>query len=660
MSGFASGGRVVGVPGPRTAVLLLGLGLVLAGCGGDGVDIPDIGVDVVGPSDPGPGDTPPHDPGGPLDPGLGDIDSNDTTTDVGDPGAGDPDLPEQDTGPDAVVPPVNFHVHDLTNVGNVRALWAAPDGALWAVGDDGLVLRSVGGDFLPAPIPPSRAHLFGVTGADQAVFVAGARGTAWRLDVRGWTDLEPPVEVDLMAVGAVSGDDVFFVGREGTILNFKDGAWRVQTTGITSDLFGISASSAGGVHVVGAFGGLLQRDGSNWVRTQIAGPGVTLRSIWRAPDGRMVAVGSGGTVVLYDGLSWKLQLTTETVSPARTLYSVTGLDGQDIVAVGDRGAVLQHDAGKWRMVTVAGPYNAFADLRAVAAAATSDGARRVVAVGLDSAALERQGVSWNDRVLGLTGSLHGVDVSMDGGVVAVGEAGLVLDVREGRIGTRVVPTDADLHAVSGRYAVGDRGTLLDLGLDPVAPIPTGTNVDLTDIWSDEDGAWITSVDGTLFRLDPEGVRVEVRRGVMLTSVCAAGEARWVGGVDGRLEMRDDKGQRLLPTDTGATLRDCVPSEDRVVVVGDHGVALDCGPGDCVRLFEDPATFLYGVHRHRDRTVAAGWAGTVLVRRGDGPFEPLDTGTYRVFRDVVALPDGSEWVFVGLDGTLATWTPGEVP
>jgi hypothetical protein len=639
------------------AVLSLGLA---GGCGNTTGGMSDVLVqDGNQPPDPGRADTLPGDT---EDPDLPDAATDPGAFDADDPGLEDPGQPPPDTGPDATTDSFGvFQVRDLTDVGHVRAMWVAPGGTIWAVGDAGLVLRSDGGDFLPAPMPPAAVDLHGVSGAGAAVFVVGAGGTAWRLDASGWTDLAPPTEVDLMAVDAIAEDDVFVVGREGTILNLKGDAWHLQPTGITSDLYGVSASAVGGVHVVGAFGGLLQRQSTTWVRSQIAGAGVTLRAIWRAPDGRMVAVGSAGTVVLYDGLSWKQQLTTETASPPRTLFAVTGLDAEDIVAVGDAGAVVQYDAGKWRMATVAGPFNALADLRAVAAAASSDGSVRVVAGGLDSAAIARtEGGEWVDRVLGVTADLHGVDVQSDGTAVAVGEAGLVLTVREGRIGTRPSGTDADLNAVSRRYAVGDLGTLLDLGLDPVQRITTGTEADLTDVWADDEGAWIAAADGSLFRLDPDGVRLEVRRGISLTAVCASGSARWVGGVDGRLERNDADGDRLLPTDSGSTLRDLAPAGDRVIVVGDNGLALACGPSDCLRLFEDPATFLYGVHRQAERTVAAGWAGLVLVQDGDAPFIPLDTDTFRVFRDVSADADGTVWTFVGLDGTLATWTPGDKP
>jgi len=636
----------------RWSLVLAASCLVATACGDGGAGLPDVEQDAIDAGDATPADGWSPDPG--TDPGSGDADAFDAV----DPGL--PDADSVDSGADVAMPGGTFVVRDLTEVGNVRAMWTAPGGTIWAVGDAGLVLRSEGGDFLPAPIPPADVDLYGVSGAGESVFVVGAGGTAWRLDVSGWTDLAPPTEYDLLAAGAIAEDDVFVVGREGTILNYKDGAWVTQPTGITSDLFGVSATAVGGVHVVGEFGGLLQRQGTNWVRTQIAGPGITLRSIWRAPDGTMIAVGSAGTVVAYDGLSWKQQLTTETVSPARTLFAVTGLDTEDIVAVGDDGAVLQHDDGKWLMKDVAGPFNQFASLRAVAGSVASDGTVRMVAAGRDSAALERVDDAWVDRVLGVTADLLGVDVGADGVATVVGAGGLVLEARDGRVGTRDSGTDADLNAVSGRYAAGDGGTLLDLGLDPVSAIPTGITADLTDVWADADGAWIVASDGTLLRLDPEGVRVEFRRGVPLTATCASGEVRWVGGIEGRLERQDADSERLLPTATGAALRDLAPDGDRVVVVGDYGLALDCGTTECEVLFEDPATFLYGVHRQGDRTVAAGWAGTVLVRDGDGAFTPIDSGTYRVFRDVSADPEGLQWTFVGLDGTFATWTPGEAP
>ena len=103
-----------------------------------------------------------------------------------------------------------------------------------------------------------------------------------------------------------------------------------------------------------------------------------------------------------------------------------------------------------------------------------------------------------------------------------GDYSLVLVARDGRIGSRPSGTEADLNAVSGRYAVGDGGTLLDLGLDPVGAIPTGTTVDLLDVWSDPDGAWITAADGTLagsiLELD------QALRNLIDITGCALGEA----------------------------------------------------------------------------------------------------------------------------------------
>jgi hypothetical protein len=632
------------------AVLIL---LLVTACGGAGggdaapVDVPDSGdadarVDTS--------DVP--DPPDALDsPDPADAHPDDDTT----PG----DLPT-DTPPDAIpdpgVPGPTFQRIDLSAVGDIYAMWSAADGSAWAVGAKGLVLRSDGDAFLPIfPPPPTEADLHGVSGDGDTVFVVGAGGIVLRhTPVEGWAVLREPDGIDLYGVSALSAGEAYAVGKGGLVLRFLDGTFTTESTGITYDLFGVSASGAGGVRAVGAYGTLLERGQTAWVRSQISGPVTTLRAIWRAPDGRMAAVGSGGSIALYDGLTWHLQVTNDPSDPGRDLYAVWGAGSDDITAVGDQGVVLHYDGERWSVMTVAGPYNSRADLRGVAARAAAGGATLLAAAGLGSAALELRDDAWYDRSLGVTADLRGVAVADDGSLAIVGADGLILRGAAGRLGAVRLASGGAFNSVSLPWAVGDGGALADLsGALPILVLPT-TDEDLTDVWSSPEGTVAVGAKGTVFDLVAGVLTAGANRVLPLRAVCTEGGRVWIAGDQGRLEVDEGQGFRALSTGTSSDLRDLLPLGAGVVVAGDNGLVLECVPTGCTRVFEQPATFLYGLGRTAGSTLAVGWAGTVLRRTSTPAWSPLDPGTLRVFRAVGGAPDGTFAALVGPDGTLVLY------
>lgn len=653
----------------RSSVVAVAL-VLLSACGGGGggdagrtdlpdpVDVPDVLDAEAHPDAPDVADTPDVlDSPEPADDLPGDDPAPvDHAPDV--PPADAPgDAPPADTlvdgTADAEAPGSSFQRIDLAAVGDVRGMWSAPDGTAWAVGAKGLVLRSDGDDFLPVPPPPTEADLLGVSGDGDTLFVAGAGGIVLRrTPALGWTVLREPDGNDLHGVAAQSPTEAWFVGRGGRVLRFADGAFTAEPTGITYDLFGVEASAAGGVRAVGAYGTLLERGSTAWVRSQIAGPVTTLRAIWRAPDGRMAAVGSGGAVVLYDGLNWHLQVTNDPAEPGRSLHAVWGLASDDITAVGDEGVILHYDGSRWSVETVAGPYNGRADLRGLAARAGPGGESIRVAAGLASTALELREEAWHDRVLGVTSDLRGVAVAADGSLAIVGAGGLVLSGAPSRLGAVRLPIPGAWNSVSLPWAAGDRGALASLAGPAPVLVPSTTEEDLTDVWAVRDSAWVVGSLGSVFRLTSGTLIGVASRPLPLRAVAAEGSRVWVAGDGGRLEVDEGPGFRTVSTGTSSVLWDLLPLADgRVAVAGDHGLVFECDVSGCRRAFEDPASFLYGLGGSPGRSLAVGWAGTVLMRGPDGTWSRLDPGTMRVFRAVAGADDGSFAALVGPDGTL---------
>jgi hypothetical protein len=564
--------------------------------------------------------------------------------------------------PDAAVPDPAFRRIDLTAVGDVMGMWSAPGGTAWAVGKAGLVLRSDGDAFLPVfPRPPGDADLFGISGDGDTIFVVGAGGVVMRLNpVDGWTVLRQADGSDLYGVSAVSATEAWMVGKGGRILKFKDGEFTAETTGITHDLYGINASAAGGVRAVGAFGTLLERGSAAWVRSDIAGPATTLRAIWRAPDGRMVAVGSRGSVALFDGMTWLLQVTNDPEEPGRDLFAIGGTASNDVTAVGDRGALVHFDGERWSMMTVAGPYNGQADLRGIASRIGSAGKAVSVAAGLGSTALELQDDAWYDRMLGVTTDLRGVAVDGGGSLVIVGAGGLILRGPADRLGAIRQSVPGALNAVSLPWVVGDGGAVVDLSGEFPTLLSASTDEDLLDVWADKGGAWIVGARGSVFRLAAGALTLNASRSSPLYATCSDGEMVWIAGDGGIVEVDAGEGFRALTSGTSSTLRDMMPlAGGGVVVAGDHGLILECDVSGCQRVVEEPGTFLYGLGDMAGSGMAVGWAGTVLRRASGGGWYHLDSGTKRVFNAVAGSADGTFAALAGSDGVLFIYSNAAV-
>jgi hypothetical protein len=290
----------------------------------------------------------------------------------------------------------------------------------------------------------------------------------------------------------------------------------------------------------------------------------------------------------------------------------------------------------------------------VAARTGPEGAVVVVAAGLESAALELREDAWYDRWLGVTADLRGVAVADDGSLAIVGEGGLVLRGAPDRLGAVRLSSAGTFNSVSLPWAVGDGGAVADLsGAVPVL-VPATTGEDLTDVWSSPEAAEAVGAEGTVFHLVAGVLTAYASRPLPLRAVCREGGRVWIAGDDGRLEVDEGQGFRALSTGTSSALRDLLPLAAGVVAAGDNGLVLECTPSGCSRVFEQPATFLYGLGRTADSTLAVGWAGTVLRRDPAGTWSSLDPGTLRVFSAVGGSADGTFAALVGPDGTLVLY------
>lgn len=189
----------------------------------------------------------------------------------------------------------------VSRIGNTSELFAA--------GTDRVIVHTLDGfgNFAgpwSSQLSPVGDTLFFVGGAsDAAMIAAGQAGAAARFNGTGWSADTLGVSATIRS-GAFAGDpltDVWLVGDRGTILHSTtgtSGTWSVQPSGTTEDLFGVIADGTTRAFAVGSGGTILHWDGSEW-RGMVSPTSANLRAIAHGFGGLVDywVVGDCGTIL---------------------------------------------------------------------------------------------------------------------------------------------------------------------------------------------------------------------------------------------------------------------------------------------------------------------------------------------------------------------------
>src|SRR6185312_475721 len=227
------------------------------------------------------------------------------------------------------------------------------------------------------------ASLNSVWGADGAVFAVGANGTILRSTGNGtWTAQTSGTTQTLNGIWGSPGGFLYAVGNAGTVLYSNgSGVWQPQTAGTgTMNLYCVWGSADNNVYAGGASGAMIHSTGggASWT-AQTTGFSDDFLGLWGTSDGAHIygANNSAGAVFLSTGNgSW----TLVNAMSAKELWGVFAAGAGDVWAVGDSGTVTHLSGGTWTAQTT----GSAADLRAVWADANN-----VYAVGLNGAILHR-------------------------------------------------------------------------------------------------------------------------------------------------------------------------------------------------------------------------------------------------------------------------------
>ena len=271
-------------------------------------------------------------------------------------------------------------------------------------------------------LPAALTSVWG-TGADDIWTVGADPGDGLgplvvHYDGAKWTELESGHEGDLWWVFGFRDGPVFMGGQNGLVLRYAAGVFERMETPGSATVYGIWGVAPDDLWAVGGnvTGGAFawRFDGESWTEAAGFPPGLSrsesMFKVWGRSNSEVWLVGTGGTVLRYDGSGFAPADSTSAVN----LFTVHGSD--DVaVAVGGSGdgVIVENDGSGWRDVTPSNTAHVMG---------TWLGGDTGYAVGVEGSVLRREGAEWRSVKTGidLSEELHAVWVDPDGGVWAVG------------------------------------------------------------------------------------------------------------------------------------------------------------------------------------------------------------------------------------------------
>lgn len=259
-----------------------------------------------------------------------------------------------------------------------------------------------------------------------------------------------------------------------------------------------------------------------------AGELATLFGVWGTDENAVWAVGTGGTVIHYDGAQWIRQKTPTDV----TLTAVWGTTEKDVWAVGHHGTVIHYDGTEWRdqsppllvfHTADGGPPSgdAAAEIKRNLWGVWATGkvyTEALYAVGDNGTVIYFDGKNklWSDKIpvtaagaaVRIQDQLSGVWGASASKVYIVGNFGTVLEGTKAGLTVQKTGITKDLHAVWGRsnsdvYAVGTSGTVLHRGGGGWKALTGAPGQVLRGVWgpgNKSSTTYIVGWDGTLLRM----------------------------------------------------------------------------------------------------------------------------------------------------------------
>jgi hypothetical protein len=368
--------------------------------------------------------------------------------------------------------------------------------------------------------------------------------------------------------------------------------WSPMPAGTTADLNTVWGFSGDDVYAVGTGGTVLHYDGVAW-RTLDSGTDAELFGIWGAAPDDVFFAGTGGTILRYDGTTF----TPLDAGTTRDLWWLWGSSASDVFAVGYRGIILHFNGTLWEEMTS----GTVQYLYCVWGSAPDD----VFAVGGTGTVLHYDGSAWSPMDAGTNQYLYDVWGRSGSDVYAFGWANTALHY-DGSVWTPV-PASAPDQILTGWgtddtvYAVAPAGVILRSTGSSFDLMPSGTTARLVGIWcATPAGCFVVGTGGTILRLPGAERQPYAGACAPARSAYCGGTAPLAGRTTGEPAAHDSYGcggrattgaemvYRLDSPITGTVTARLTPQGadlDLIVV----GAAADggCDPAQCVGASQHP-------------------------------------------------------------------------
>ncbi len=224
----------------------------------------------------------------------------------------------------------------------LRAIWAAPSGRHFAVGEAGTILTGDATRWESMSVPTS-LDLQSIWGSsDRHVFACGAYGCVLHYDGERWREVHRlNARTKALAMTGFGPHDVFVVGDEGLVLRYDGTNWQRLPSGTKSALYALWGADADHLLAVGDLGLALRWNGSDLRAFQV-GTEAFLFGVWGRGLSDIHVTGQAGTLVHFDGARWTLVSS----GTRADLLAIAGRPDATTLAVGTRGTALRSTTGQ--------------------------------------------------------------------------------------------------------------------------------------------------------------------------------------------------------------------------------------------------------------------------------------------------------------------------
>lgn len=431
-----------------------------------------------------------------------------------------------------------------------------------------------------SPLPAS-ITLNGIWGSSaNALWAVGDNGHILRYDGTAWSLQSSPTTSHLRAVWGSSASDVWAVGDSSTILHYDGSAWTAPTTGLPPQaLTGVAGTGPTNVLAVGKGGIVFQYNGATWSNIPSGLTAVDFSGIY--VSGTQILISSpNGEIYRKSGGSF----TSIGRSSTGALNGISGSDDNNVLSVGVQGSLVRWDG---LALTSKPGYPGGDQLLAVHTRATDD----AWAVGSNGLFVHWNGKSTARLNAPTSQTLQAVFALAADNVWAVGQSGAILHWD----GTGVMaygaggpPSVSDLAAVSGTgandlWAVGANNTILHNTGQGWVPVPSGqpASVSFSEVYAASPSeVWVIgSNGGTPLILRWNGINfTSLTSPILFTLNAISGSSPtniWIAGNNGALIRWN--GTSLSPVSYAPSGYSGTPQFQAVAAVNPSEVWFGCNP-----------------------------------------------------------------------------------